>query len=476
MKNIQIIFAVFIFNLFVPLSSWSVYSASFNEEFSRWKVIQNEDHFISYNIKNDTSITITKLNNKLEEEILFSEEEIKKLISNYIPKIYNKSEYEKYLRVNDLILWNGDLYGAFNFGFFNFNKNKIIQIPNDGYSIPLDTIKQRYFNSFKLDKNNNLIVETEAIKILRKFIDNEGLLTTHIDSSKTQIYELNPNILFSELFDSKINKFKSSLIMRGIEVDDENNIWIGFDQKEVSSSGLIKINKNKQIEVFDLKSKVNKAYRKRISNMELIDNYIYFGYYPSEESGNIESISKYNIITDKWEHLKDYLDYIPNPFNQPISSVSFVPIKITKFNEKIYYLGTTGILVYSNNTYEYLNFADSVRNKPGFEQSFYHFNQFHNIFFIDDNVYLMNIAASIIIKENLLSFEDDRESLSTELPFVLSGEHLILKESNFNLVLIYDLLGHLLIESNNQQQIPINILTNGVYFVVINNKSYKFIK
>jgi len=424
------------------------------------------------------------MDKNLNSEVIFDNNQLNNLIGKYIPNNLTKDQRKRYKTANDIVMWNGELFASFNFGIVNFTKKTIIRLPNDEYNNPLDTLKERYYQKIKVDKNDDLIVVTEAVIVKLRFIDNQGTPTTYLDSSKTQIYRLSKDLNFKLLFDTKLFKIINSLSAIVIENDEYGNIWICHNQDKINQGGLIKIDNNDVISIINLESNIQKNNLIQPSGMYYHNNKLIISYFPEKNSGYLESISFYDIVQNKWEHIQDYFKNNPDYVEGQFYMHGMFARKIAFRNNKTYFV-SKGIMIQKGSKFEYINFADSVKNRPGFEQSFYHFYEFNNIFFIDDNVYLMNVVASIIIKENLLSVEDDETknqiSIFPNPVNDLLNVNLDLSNGEKTNYKIFD-MNSKIVNSDEllNNQIDVSNLIKGVYILEINNTNnankIKFIK
>jgi len=363
--------------------------------------------------------------------------------------------------IKDMAVFENELYVI--------NDNKLINISDnykeyslaDEYDFKPRSDKYRQLHNLTVRGNSLLIGSTSADVLSRDTL--QGTPIAYIEPFN-ELLEYKSGII-TRIIDERNSESKFSFNFSSV-IDNQNNLWFRENQDNPLKGGLLKVNENNEVEVFDLKSYSKKEYRLMPSSIDIIDNLIYISVSPRKESNYLEGLSIYNTESKQWNYS---IDYLTN--NDIYNGINWEnPTKIKKLsNGNLAILGSE-FTIQHNNDFIYYNITKKQ------EENGVKYDYFDNIDLVETE------KEYIIIRQNGVLVFDKSTISSVESEFKEKYDYQILNNiiefnSEINNYKIYNLLGKVVSTGENENRINLNNLITGPYFILMNDEYIvKFVK
>jgi|GEM_PF-1953019 len=377
--------------------------------------------------------------------------------------LYSSKEMNRkgLIDIKDIVLFEDDLYVI--------NDNKLINISDnyneyslaDEYDFEPYSDKYRQLHNLTVRGNSLLIGSTSADVLSRDTL--QGTPGAYVEPfNELLVYKSG---IITRLIDERKSDSKFSFNFSPV-LDNQNNLWFRENQDNPLKGGLLKVNENNEVEVFDLKSYSNKQYPLMPASIDIIDNLIYISVVPRKESNYLEGLSIYNTDSKQWNYS---IDYLTN--NDIYSGINWeIPTKIKKLsNGNLAILGSE-FTIQHDNDYIYYNITKKQ------EENGVKYDYFDNIDLIETE------KEYIIIRQNGVLVFDKSTISSVESEFKEKYDYqlsnnIIEISSQISNYKIYDLLGKVVNIGENENRINLNNLATGPYFILLNEEYIvKFVK
>lgn len=259
--------------------------------------------------------------------------------------------------VKDMAFYNNDIYVI--------NKNKLINVSDNFKEVILDDKYDHDISNNFYRKLHNLTPFNETLYIGSTSFEVEsrdtleGTPIEYTNSfSEVLILEKN-NLKLNRVIDNRELKQKISY-SEHVCVDSVGNIWFSYMQNETSSGGLVKVNKNNEVEIIDLESYSGKNYLLKPASLDFIDGALYVSFAPTYESKYLEGLSKYNISSNNWTHS---IDFLTNNEERYVGRNWTMPNKTLKLNSGELVILSRELIINYEEEYYYYNIPELQKEK-----------------------------------------------------------------------------------------------------------------
>ncbi|MFN3196266.1 MAG: T9SS type A sorting domain-containing protein [Chlorobiota bacterium] len=269
----------------------------------------------------------------------------------------------------------------------------------------------------------------------------------------------------TRVFDGGVNKDYYSFDKSPV-IDENKNIWFAYTQNEPNIGGVIKINSEFNVEIFDLKSNSGKDIRLQPISIDLVNNSLYVSSPPSGTSAYVEGLSIYNIDEKNWSFNTEYLENYDGFEGRNWE----VPRKVKQLNNGDVAILGLEFTIQHENSYTYFNITEMQQKKYGISAK----SENLDLYETEDKYYV--IRRTGILEFDKSAITSVNEELSQKYDYQVFNNSLNFSES-INSYRIFDLLGKPMKKGGNESNIDISELNTGAYFILL-NKEYmvKFIK
>lgn len=354
----------------------------------------------------------------------------------------------------------------YNKGLYYYKDGKLVDLGPNIASV--DSIIT--FSKMCVDSNNNLVVISKTQKILKKGSIG-GVPTTHVDAFY-KIHKLTPSFQSSIILEGELTTY-SKILGQFIDLvcDKYGNIWTGIRQSNVGKS-LIKIDKTNNKSFFSILTE-NNLFDLTPNYFQAIGDNLYIAITPTSSKNYFASYSVFDIVNEKWSFKNEI--FKSNSENMDLIDNRSIVNKFYKQGEnEIFSTEGNGIYfkILGDKEYRYLNFDNLGLDKSNKEFTSYLVNSVKYVDILDDRLIVITQPGIFEFTfADLLasSIDNNSENLNYDYKLLQNKVHFEHKTTASG-YLISDEVGRQIKQGNFINEITIDDLAQGVYFILLDNK------